>query len=130
MPQLTASPSIRDMQQYVALLEAERGFDTDNTLQKCLLLAEEVGELFKSIRKGEAGIALDVEYTHEADPGARVARKVVLPGQLLYSRQAVLRGAGRLFLASESAAARFASLSVINGGGVPRAGLPGFLYGL
>ncbi len=61
------------MQQYVALLEAERGFDTDNTLQKCLLLAEEVGELFKSIRKGEAGIALDVEYTHEADPGAELA---------------------------------------------------------
>ena len=47
----------------------------------------------------------------------RVARKVVLPGQLLSGRQAVLRGAGLLFLASEPAAARFASLSVINGAG-------------
>jgi NTP pyrophosphatase (non-canonical NTP hydrolase) len=73
VPQLTASPSIREMQQYVARLEVERGFDSDNTLQKCLLLAEEVGELFKSIRKGEAGIALDVECTREADPGAELA---------------------------------------------------------
>jgi NTP pyrophosphatase (non-canonical NTP hydrolase) len=61
------------MQQYVARLEEERGFDTDNTLQKCLLLGEEVGELFKSIRKVEAGIALDIAYTREADPGAELA---------------------------------------------------------
>ncbi|MEJ8634675.1 MazG nucleotide pyrophosphohydrolase domain-containing protein [Streptomyces sp. MS2.AVA.5] len=73
MQQLVSSPSIKDVQEYVAVLEQERGFDGDSTLQKCLLLAEEVGELFKSLRKAEAGISIDVASTHDANPAAELA---------------------------------------------------------
>ena len=51
MPTLGPKPSITDIQKYVAELEIERGFERQDVLQKCLLLGEEVGELFKSIRK-------------------------------------------------------------------------------
>ena len=44
---------MEDLQKYVALMERERGFTDESVLQKCLLLGEEVGELFKAIRKTE-----------------------------------------------------------------------------
>lgn len=51
MPQLAPRPNLADLQTYVSQLEEERGF-TDNTIQQsCLLLGEEIGELFKAIRK-------------------------------------------------------------------------------
>lgn len=51
MPQFTSQPSLTELQTYVSQLEEERGF-TDNTIQQsCLLLGEEIGELFKAIRK-------------------------------------------------------------------------------
>ncbi len=51
MPQLTTKPNLDDLQVYVRQLEIERGF-TENTIQQsCLLLGEEVGELFKAVRK-------------------------------------------------------------------------------
>lgn len=50
---LKSSPTLSDFQTYVKRLEQERGF-TDVTLQQnCLLLGEEIGELFKAIRKIE-----------------------------------------------------------------------------
>jgi NTP pyrophosphatase (non-canonical NTP hydrolase) len=58
MPELPSRPSLQDCQSYVAVLERERGFDDQNVLQKCLLLGEEVGELFKAIRKTQ-GIRMD-----------------------------------------------------------------------
>lgn len=48
---LKENPSIRDFQEYVVRLEIERGFDSQTALEKCLLLGEEMGELFKAIRK-------------------------------------------------------------------------------
>lgn len=42
----------------MAQLERERGFDHQDVVQKCLLLGEEVGELFKAVRKAQ-GIAID-----------------------------------------------------------------------
>jgi NTP pyrophosphatase (non-canonical NTP hydrolase) len=39
-------------------MERERGFDGETALQKCLLLGEEVGELFKAVRE-RTGIAVD-----------------------------------------------------------------------
>lgn len=51
MPDLRANPTLNDIQQYVSELERERGFADQDVLQKCLLLGEEVGELFKAIRK-------------------------------------------------------------------------------
>jgi NTP pyrophosphatase (non-canonical NTP hydrolase) len=42
---------LADFQRYVAELEAERGFEGQDVVQKCLMLGEEVGELFKAVRK-------------------------------------------------------------------------------
>lgn len=48
---LKADPTLRDFQEYVKKLEAERGFTQQNAIEKCLLLGEEMGELFKAVRK-------------------------------------------------------------------------------
>ena len=52
MPEL-AQATLQNIQQYVKELEVERGFDHQTVIEKCLLLGEEVGELFKAIRKSE-----------------------------------------------------------------------------
>lgn len=49
--ELKDKPTIEDFQEYVKKLELQRGFDNQNALEKCLLLGEEMGELFKAIRK-------------------------------------------------------------------------------
>ncbi len=59
MPLLEKQPTLKDLQQYVHDLEAERGFDTQPAIDKCLLLGEEMGELFKAVRKTE-GLNIDV----------------------------------------------------------------------
>lgn len=51
MPTLNTNPTLKDIQEYVVQLEKERGFAEQPVLQKCLMLGEEVGELFKAIRK-------------------------------------------------------------------------------
>ena len=56
---LPSDPTIKDFQRYVEQLEAERGFNDQHVAQKCLLLGEEVGELFKAVRKHEAGLRID-----------------------------------------------------------------------
>lgn len=58
MPKLKKDPSLEDYQSYVSELEEERGFAKQSAKDKCLLLGEEVGELFKAVRKNE-GIAID-----------------------------------------------------------------------
>ncbi len=58
MPELKENPNLSDYQKYVAKLETERGFAPQTTIDKCLLLGEEVGELFKTIRKTE-GLLVD-----------------------------------------------------------------------
>ena len=62
MPKLKKNPMLKDLQKYVVLLEKERGFSTQPVLQKCLLLGEEVGELFKAVRKNQK-IAIDRKST-------------------------------------------------------------------
>ncbi len=52
------SPTLAELQRYLRQLERDRGFSSETVLQKCLLLGEEVGELFKAVRKHE-GIAID-----------------------------------------------------------------------
>jgi NTP pyrophosphatase (non-canonical NTP hydrolase) len=56
---LKQNPTLADFQSYVVKLENERGFSEQNVQEKCLLLGEEVGELFKAIRKRE-GVKIDV----------------------------------------------------------------------
>ncbi|MFC2078886.1 MazG nucleotide pyrophosphohydrolase domain-containing protein [Candidatus Bipolaricaulota bacterium] len=58
MPQLNDHPTLADFQTYVVKLEAERGFGDQTARDKCLLLGEEVGELFKAVRKIE-GLKVD-----------------------------------------------------------------------
>ncbi len=52
MPELTKA-TLKNLQKYVTELEQERGFIDQSIIQKCLLLGEEVGELFKAVRKSE-----------------------------------------------------------------------------
>ena len=58
MPELIENARLHDFQIYVSELERERGFSLQTAKDKCLLLGEEIGELFKVIRKSE-GIAID-----------------------------------------------------------------------
>lgn len=58
MPILPPNCSLRALQEYVSKIEKERGFSDESVIQKCLLLGEEVGELFKAVRKG-SGIKVD-----------------------------------------------------------------------
>ena len=58
MPELNQNPTLANFQKYVAELETERGFAYQTIIDKCLLLGEEVGELFKAVRKSE-GLAVD-----------------------------------------------------------------------
>lgn len=52
MPELKTA-TLANIQSYVIELENERRFIDQTVLQKCLLLGEEVGELFKAIRLTE-----------------------------------------------------------------------------
>jgi NTP pyrophosphatase (non-canonical NTP hydrolase) len=45
--------ALNDLQRYVAEMEEERGFAHRDVVSQCLLLGEEVGELFKAVRKHE-----------------------------------------------------------------------------
>ena len=58
MNELKEKRFLNDVQEYVQKSAEELGFDKLNALQRCLMLGEEVGELFKSIRKHE-GIKVD-----------------------------------------------------------------------
>jgi len=59
MPTLKENPNLKDFQKYVRDLEQERGFQDEDVLKKCLLLGEEVGELYKAIRKKNAVLRVD-----------------------------------------------------------------------
>ena len=52
MPELSIA-TLAKLQTYVHELEIERGFIDQTILEKCLLMGEEMGELFKAIRKTE-----------------------------------------------------------------------------
>ncbi len=63
MPNLKIDPTLIHFQKYVAEMEIERGFNNQTVLDKCLLLGEEVGELFKAVRKAE-GLSVDSSSTY------------------------------------------------------------------
>jgi NTP pyrophosphatase (non-canonical NTP hydrolase) len=62
MPELNNKPTLVDFQKYVSNLEVERGFSDQSIIDKCLLMGEEVGELFKAVRKSE-GLSIDSNST-------------------------------------------------------------------
>ena len=51
MPVLEDIPNLAQLQDYVRELEKERGFQENTVQQTALLLGEEIGELFKALRK-------------------------------------------------------------------------------
>lgn len=51
MPNLATNPDLKALQKYVTELEQERGFTANTLQQQCLFLGEEIGELFKAVRK-------------------------------------------------------------------------------
>lgn len=69
--------AFRKFQEYVRQIELERGFGSDDVLQKCLLLGEEVGELFRSIRKS-AGVGVDVSREHDMNPAHELADILII----------------------------------------------------
>lgn len=46
---LKENPTLKDYQKYVTDLEIERGFQDEDVIQKCLLLSEELGELYEAV---------------------------------------------------------------------------------
>jgi NTP pyrophosphatase (non-canonical NTP hydrolase) len=62
MSELPPSPTLRQLQEYVAQTERDRGFAEESELHKCLLLGEEMGELFKAVRRC-SGIKVDPKST-------------------------------------------------------------------
>jgi NTP pyrophosphatase (non-canonical NTP hydrolase) len=71
MPELKKNPTLGQFQEYVRELEKERGFSDQTIIDKCLLLGEEVGELFKAVRKSE-GLVVDAN-SRFADVGDELA---------------------------------------------------------
>ena len=55
---LPQNPTLSDFHKYVEDMEEARGFAEQTVLHKCLQLGEEIGELFKAIRKAE-GVTLE-----------------------------------------------------------------------
>ena len=51
MQPLTQGTSLLGIQNYVARMEAERGLDKQDLPSQCLKLGEEVGELYRAVRK-------------------------------------------------------------------------------
>lgn len=66
MAELPATPQLEDFQRYVAAIEVERGFDAQGPIEKCLLLGEETGELFKAVRTQE-GLPIETSGGAVAD---------------------------------------------------------------
>lgn len=50
MKNLRSDPTLSEIQDYVRITEVERGFSGQSSVEKCLLLGEEIGELFKAVR--------------------------------------------------------------------------------
>lgn len=75
---LKKNPTILDLQQYVADLEKERGFDKDTVLEKYLLLSEEIGELAKCIRKTASSMRVDANKQYNFDTAGEFGDILIL----------------------------------------------------
>lgn len=71
MPHLAEKPDLAALQRYVAEMKRERGFNTEDRIAECFMLGEEVGELFKAVRKAEGWRLTD--HTREESVGDELA---------------------------------------------------------
>ena len=62
---LPKNPTLKDFQEYELKMEKIRGFYGQNILEKCILLGEEVGELFESVRKSRK---IKIDEKTKVDP--------------------------------------------------------------
>ena len=56
--ELKNGATLGETQDYIKKVLTERGFDDETLLEKCLLLGEEIGELYKAVRKSQ-GVKCD-----------------------------------------------------------------------
>lgn len=77
MPTLKPTPTLKDIQMYVEQTAKERGFDASTITQRCLLLGEEVGELYKAIRKSHGKLGL-ATHGYDAQPQEELADILLL----------------------------------------------------
>lgn len=75
---LKENPTLADIQQYVADLEKERGFDKNTVLEKYLLLSEEIGELAKCIRKSASTMRVDAAKQYHFDTAGEFGDIIIL----------------------------------------------------
>ncbi|MDR1694932.1 MAG: hypothetical protein LBR70_07080 [Lactobacillaceae bacterium] len=64
---LKENPTLKDIQEYVYKLKIERGFNTTDKVYESLLLAEEVGELIKAVRKNLKDAFVDITANPKAE---------------------------------------------------------------
>lgn len=57
---LKENPTLKDIQDYIYKSKVERGFNTTDKIYESLLLAEEVGELIKAVRKNQKNAFVDI----------------------------------------------------------------------
>jgi NTP pyrophosphatase (non-canonical NTP hydrolase) len=75
---LPKNPTLNDTQQYVQEMLEERGFADQDVTKDCLLLTEEVGELFKTIRKSHASMSLDSNKQYDLNTAEELADVLIV----------------------------------------------------
>ncbi len=69
--ELQPNSTVKDMQAYVKHVLTQRGFDHETVVEKCLLLGEEMGELFKAVRK-----CSDIKCDHESSKFGKIEHEL------------------------------------------------------
>lgn len=64
---LKSTSTLSDIQTYIKKVLQLRGFENQNVKDKLLLLAEEVGELVKAVRKNSLGASVDLKKIENYD---------------------------------------------------------------
>lgn len=75
---LPLKPTLTDVQEYVRQMEQERGFTNHPIESQCLLLTEEIGELFKCIRKTHSNLGVDTNKKYDFDPAGEVTDVLIM----------------------------------------------------
>lgn len=104
--ELAPGAPMRDYQTYIHQLEAMHGWLDVDLVHSCFLMGEEVGELFKAVRK-------HLRYFEERDPSAEEASRQEIGDELVDVLNYLLAVANRLNIDVEEA---FRRKNLINQG--------------
>lgn len=75
---LKSQPTLADIQAYVREMETEREFMHNPIELECLLLSEEMGELFKCIRKTHTKLGIDSNKTYDFNTAGEIADVLIV----------------------------------------------------